>query len=60
MPPEVIHVTWVNPSMGHPIIAEHFKLLHCKKMSDHSTFDGTCLHDICAYCVNVGQDILFI
>ena len=46
--------------MGQPINAEHFKLLHCKKKSDHSIFDGTCLHELCAYCVNVGQDKFFI
>ena len=55
MPPEVIHGTWVNPSVRNT-------LNYCTvtKMSDHSTFDGTCLHDHCAYCVNVGQDKLYI
>ena len=47
MPPQVIHVTWVNPSM----------LLHLKKMlSGDSLFDGSCLHHLYVYYVNIGQD----
>ena len=42
--------------MGEPISAEHFKLLDFKKKSNDSIFDGSCLHDLYVYCVNVGQD----
>ena len=43
--------------MGQPINSEHFKLLHLKKMlSGDSLFDGSCLHHLYVYCVNIGQD----
>ena len=45
-----------------PESTETLRLNYCTvtKMSDHSIFDGTCLHDLCAYCVNVGQDKFFL
>ena len=43
--------------MGELINAEQFKLVQFKKnVSDDSIFDGSCLHDLYVYCVNVGQD----
>ena len=49
---EVIHVTWVIPSLRNTLNYCHVT----KILPDHSTFDCRCLHDLSAYCVNVGQN----